>query len=226
MRSASVNTVATEQLAAAGIESSSGKETLIMAARPIWRGQIRLGLVSIPVEIYPATKSGARSSSTRSMSRRASASNMRRWCPGSARSTATRSSRAMKSRRAIMSSSTRRRSRSVKLESRKTLDLVQFVDIADIDPMYFDKPYYVVPADDLAEEAFVVLRDALRVEEGRDRPACHARAGICRRAEAVRPRYGAGNAALCRRGQPGAGPISARSATPSPIPTCSTWPRR
>ena len=28
--------------------------------------------------------------------------------------------------------------------------------------MYFDKPYYVVPADDLAEEAFVVLRDALR----------------------------------------------------------------
>jgi DNA end-binding protein Ku len=51
---------------------------------------------------------------------------------------------------------------SVKLESRKTLDLVQFVDLADIDAMYFDKPYYVVPADDLAEEAFVVIRDALR----------------------------------------------------------------
>jgi DNA end-binding protein Ku len=50
----------------------------------------------------------------------------------------------------------------VKLESRKTVDLVQFVDLGDIDPMYFDKPYYVVPADDLAEEAFVVLRDALR----------------------------------------------------------------
>ncbi|HEU4704812.1 MAG TPA: Ku protein, partial [Sphingomicrobium sp.] len=32
----------------------------------------------------------------------------------------------------------------------------------DIDPIYYDKPYYVVPADDLAEEAFVVLRDALR----------------------------------------------------------------
>jgi DNA end-binding protein Ku len=51
---------------------------------------------------------------------------------------------------------------SVKLESRKTVDLVQFVDLGDIDPMYFDKPYYVVPSDDLAEEAFVVLRDALR----------------------------------------------------------------
>src|SRR6185369_7425349 len=34
--------------------------------------------------------------------------------------------------------------------------------LGGIDPMYFDKPYYVVPSDDLAEEAFVVLRDALR----------------------------------------------------------------
>ena len=34
--------------------------------------------------------------------------------------------------------------------------------MSDIDPIYYDKPYYVVPADDLAEEAFVVLREALR----------------------------------------------------------------
>jgi DNA end-binding protein Ku len=36
------------------------------------------------------------------------------------------------------------------------------VDEDDIDATYFDKPYYVVPADDLAEEAYVVLRDALK----------------------------------------------------------------
>ena len=30
-----------------------------MAARAYWQGQIRLALVSIPVEIYPAVKSGA-----------------------------------------------------------------------------------------------------------------------------------------------------------------------
>jgi DNA end-binding protein Ku len=42
------------------------------------------------------------------------------------------------------------------------LELTQFVDLADIDPIYYDKPYYVVPADDLAEEAFVVVREALR----------------------------------------------------------------
>ncbi len=110
----------------------------------------------------------------------------------------------MRSRRAITSCSTRRRSRSVKLESRKTLDLIQFVDLGDIDPIYFDKPYYVVPADDLAEEAFVVLRDALkRSAEGRHRPAGDARPGICRQPEAVRPRHAAGDAALRRRGQQG-----------------------
>jgi DNA end-binding protein Ku len=50
----------------------------------------------------------------------------------------------------------------VKLESRKTLELTQFVPLSDIDPIYYDKPYYVTPADDLAEEAFIVVREALR----------------------------------------------------------------
>src|SRR5205085_10559010 len=50
----------------------------------------------------------------------------------------------------------------VEVESVKTLELVQFVDEDDIDATYFDKPYYVVPAADLAEEAYVVLRDALK----------------------------------------------------------------
>jgi DNA end-binding protein Ku len=50
----------------------------------------------------------------------------------------------------------------VKLESKRTLDLTQFVDYDEVDVLYFEKPYFVVPADDLAEEAFIVLREALR----------------------------------------------------------------
>ena len=50
----------------------------------------------------------------------------------------------------------------VKLETRKTLELVQFVDEDDIPPLYFDAPYFLAPADDLAEDAFRVVRDALR----------------------------------------------------------------
>ena len=167
-----------------------------------------------------------RSRSTRSTSRRASGSNMRRSCPGIGpvdRDEIVKGYEVSKGHYVLLDPE---EIESVKLESRKTLDLVQFVDDDDIDPMYFDKPYYVVPADDLAEEAFVVLRDALRArEQDRHRPARDARAGICRRAEAVRPRHADRDAALCRRGQQGAPAISATSATTSPIPICSTWPR-
>jgi DNA end-binding protein Ku len=50
----------------------------------------------------------------------------------------------------------------VKLESKRTFELVQFVDACEIAPLYFDKPYYLVPADELAEDAYRVIREALR----------------------------------------------------------------
>jgi DNA end-binding protein Ku len=50
----------------------------------------------------------------------------------------------------------------LKLESKKTIDLVQFVDTKDIDPRYFERPYFVTPADALAGEGYVVIRDALK----------------------------------------------------------------
>jgi len=50
----------------------------------------------------------------------------------------------------------------VKLESKKTIDLVQFVDAKDIDYRYFERPYFVAPSDQLAGEGYVVIRDALR----------------------------------------------------------------
>jgi DNA end-binding protein Ku len=50
----------------------------------------------------------------------------------------------------------------VRLETKKTFDLTQFVGACEIEPLYFDKPYFVVPQDELAEDAFRVIRDALR----------------------------------------------------------------
>src|SRR5690606_33076689 len=42
------------------------------------------------------------------------------------------------------------------------LELTQFVGAGEIDPLYYDKPYYMAPADELAQDAFIVIRDALR----------------------------------------------------------------
>jgi DNA end-binding protein Ku len=49
----------------------------------------------------------------------------------------------------------------IKLESKKTLDLMQFVDVKDIDPRYFERPYYLVPQDDQSAEGYLVIREAL-----------------------------------------------------------------
>ncbi|MGJ3626539.1 Ku protein [Sphingomonas sp. MMS24-JH45] len=56
----------------------------------------------------------------------------------------------------------RRRSTRSSSNLKKTLALTRFVDASDIDVLYYEKPYFVVPADDLAEEAFIVLREALK----------------------------------------------------------------
>jgi len=50
---------------------------------------------------------------------------------------------------------------SVEIESNHTLSLDGFVQKSEIDPIYLDTPYYLAPADDVSEEAFAVIRDAL-----------------------------------------------------------------
>ncbi|QIL03135.1 Ku protein [Sphingomonas sinipercae] len=133
-----------------------------MAARPIWRGQIRLALVSIPVELYSATKSGASIQFHQVHEPSGKRIKYEKVVPGIGpvdRDEIVKGYEVSKGHYVLLDPE---EIEAVKLESKKTLDLVQFVDITDIDAMYYEKPYYVVPADDLAEEAFVVLREALR----------------------------------------------------------------
>ena len=53
----------------------------------------------------------------------------------------------------------------LKLSTRHTVELVQFVDACEIDPLYFERPYYVLPDGEDAEEGYRVIRDALREEK-------------------------------------------------------------
>ena len=115
-----------------------------MAARPIWRGQIRLALVSIPVEIYPATRSGASIQFHQVHEPSGKRIKYEKIVPGIGpvdRDEIMKGYEVSKGHYVLLDPE---EIESVKLESRKTVDLVQFVDLGDIDPMYFDKPYYVV----------------------------------------------------------------------------------
>jgi DNA end-binding protein Ku len=51
--------------------------------------------------------------------------------------------------------------KALKLTSDHTLDVDGFVDLAEIDQRYLDKPYYLVPADAPSQESFVLIREAL-----------------------------------------------------------------
>lgn len=133
-----------------------------MAARPIWRGQIRLALVSIPVEIYSATRSGAQIQFHQVHEPTGKRIKYEKVVPGIGPVDTDEIVKGYEVSKGHYVLLDPEEIESVKLESRRTLDLVEFVDDDGIDPMYFDKPYYVVPADDLAEEAYVVLRDALK----------------------------------------------------------------
>ena len=133
-----------------------------MAARPYWKGQIRLALVSIPVEIYSATRSGATIAFNQIHEPTGKRIKYEKVVPGVGAvdpDDIVKGYEVSKGSYVLLDDD---ELEAVKLESKKTLELTQFVDAHEIDPLYYERPYYVVPADDLAEEAFVVLREALR----------------------------------------------------------------
>jgi DNA end-binding protein Ku len=133
-----------------------------MAARAFWRGQIRLALVSIPVEIFSATKSGAQIAFNQIHEPSGKRIKYEKVVPGIGPVDAEDIVKGYQVEKGSYVLLNDQELEGVKLESKKTLELTQFVDYDEIDVLYFEKPYFVVPADDLAEEAYIVLREALR----------------------------------------------------------------
>ena len=133
-----------------------------MAARAYWKGQIRLALVSIPVEIFTATKSGAAIAFNQIHEPTGKRIRYEKVVEGVGPVDPDEIVKGYQYEKGSYVLLDDDEIEAVKLESKKTLELTQFVDADEIDVLYFEKPYYVVPADDLAEEAYIVLREALR----------------------------------------------------------------
>jgi len=133
-----------------------------MAARAYWQGQIRLALVSIPVEIYTATKSGAAITFNQIHEPSGKRIKYEKTVPGIGAIDPDDIVKGYEVDKGDYVLLDQDEIDAVKLDSKKTLELTQFVDADEIDVLYYERPYFVVPADDLAEEAFIVLREALR----------------------------------------------------------------
>jgi DNA end-binding protein Ku len=133
-----------------------------MAPRALWKGQLRLSLVSIPIEIFSATKSGARVSFRQIHKPSGKRIRYEKSVPGigPVKTDDIVKGYEVEDDEYILLDPDELDE--IKLETKKTFELVQFVDACEISPLYFDKPYYITASDDLARDAYRVVRDALR----------------------------------------------------------------
>ncbi len=132
------------------------------ATRPIWKGQLRLSLVSIPVEVFTATKSNAKPTFRQIHEPTGKPIHYEKVVDGVGpveRDDIKKGFEYGKGDYVLLEDD---ELDAVKLETKKTLELVQFVEEDEIPALYFDTPYFVAPSDELAEDAFRVVRDALR----------------------------------------------------------------
>ncbi len=133
-----------------------------MASRALWKGQLRLSLVSIPVEIHSARRSDRKITFRQIHKPSGKRVRYEKSVTGVG---PVKSADIMKGYEVSKDEYVLLEPDeidAIKLETKKTLELVQFVDGSEIAPIWFDRPYYVVPTDDLAEDAYRVVRDALR----------------------------------------------------------------
>ena len=132
-----------------------------MAARAYWSGRIRLALVSIPVDIVPATKSSSRIAFNQIHEPSGKRIRYEKVVPGIGPVDAAdivKGYEVDKGKYVLLSDE---EIEEVKLEAKRSIDLVQFVDEKEIEPIYFERPFYILPDEDAAE-AYAVLREALR----------------------------------------------------------------
>lgn len=132
------------------------------AGRPVWSGSLRLALVTVPVQLYSAVKTGARLSFHQIDRTSGKRIRYEKVAPGIGTVETSRIMKGYEISKGRYVLLTAEELDSVKREARRTIDLVQFVDHCEIDPIYFDKPYYILPEGGLAAEGYGVLRDALR----------------------------------------------------------------
>ncbi|MFL6799040.1 MAG: Ku protein [Xanthobacteraceae bacterium] len=134
-----------------------------MAPRAYWKGYLKLSLVSCPIALYPASSSSERVSFNRINSKTGNRLKQQMVDAQTgepvAREDITRGFEHSKGQYLIVSDEELEK---IRIESTHTIDIDYFVPRAEIDDRYMDSPYYIAPTDQVGQEAFSVIRDAMR----------------------------------------------------------------
>ena len=126
-----------------------------------WRGFLRLQLVSINVDIYSAGESGAEIQFNQIHKPSGKRIKYEKVVPGIGPIESSDIVKGYQVEPDVYVTMEPEEIEAIKLESKKTIDMVQFVDAEQIDPRYYERPYYIVPKDEVAAEGYLVIREAL-----------------------------------------------------------------
>ena len=156
-----------------------------MAARPTWKGFLKVSLVMVPVRAFPATDAAASVSFNQLHGECQTRIQQKKWCPTCDRQVdkteIVKGYEFEKGRYVVMDDDDLAKARP---ESTRIINLLRFADVASIDPIYVERPYYLAPDGKVAGDAFAVLREALRGKAGIGKLALYGRECLV----AVQPR--------------------------------------
>jgi len=149
-----------------GTHKAANSNEPSLSKRPVWQGDLRLSLVSCPVALYGAT---SRSADISFHLLNPETNNRIRMIPTDPdtgpveRADLVKGYEISKNHYVILSKD---ELDAVKLETTRTIEIERFVDEKEIDRLYWNDPYYLVPGEKSGTEAYTVIREAL-TEAGR-----------------------------------------------------------
>jgi DNA end-binding protein Ku len=129
--------------------------------RPFWSGQIQISLVSFGIKLFPATE--AKSEIRFHQLSRKSGERIKHQKVSEDEGPIEKSEivKGYEYRKGEYVTIEPEEIEHLRIPSRHTLEVTQFVDMDELDPEFFEKPYFVVPENDVQAEAFAVVRKAL-----------------------------------------------------------------
>ena len=156
-----------------------------MAVRPTWKGFLKVSLVNIPVKVFPATESSATLSFNQLHAVCQTRIQQKRWCPHCEREVPnTELVKGYEFEKGHYVVVTDEDVQKVRVESTRVINLIQFADDTEIDPIYVDRAYYLAPDGPVAADAFAVMREGMAGKAGIGKVALYGREYLV----AVRPK--------------------------------------
>jgi len=135
-----------------------------MAKRPSWSGFLKLSLVTCPIQLYSAVNHSESVSFHFIHPKTHNRIQMKPHDPDLGEVERKDLVRGYEMANGKYVTVTDEDLAEIRLKSTKTIDIERFVDFDDIDPLYFDTAYYILPDGKMGVEAYAVIRDAMRKE--------------------------------------------------------------